>query len=210
MSCILYYSNFCQHSKKLLQHVSKQTLSKDIHFICIDKRETINDKIFIILPDGEKIIMPANVTKVPAILLLNDNYKVLYGDSIYQFLSKMQIKNGSTQQNHPQQNQPQQNQQNQQQQHLANSEPSCFSFSNSGMISSDNYSFLDMDADSLGTKGTGGTRQMHNYVSLNDTINISTPTDEAEYKTDRHGEMTMEAYQKQRDSDMSNITYKQC
>ncbi len=58
MSCILYYSNFCQHSKKLLQHVSKQTLNKDIHFICIDKRETINDKIFIILPDGEKIIMP--------------------------------------------------------------------------------------------------------------------------------------------------------
>ena len=206
MSCILYYSNFCQHSKKLLQHVSKQTLSKDIHFICIDKRENINDKTFIILPDGEKIIMPENVTKVPAILLLNDSYKVLYGDSIYQFLSKMQLKNGSTQQNNQQNNQ----QKNQQQQHLANSEPSCFSFSNSGMISSDNYSFLDMDADSLGTKGTGGTRQMHNYVSLNDTINIPTPSDEFDYKTERQGEMTMEAYQKQRDSDLSNITYKQC
>ena len=191
--------------------MSKQTLSKDIHFICIDKREIINDKTFIILPDGEKIIMPENVTKVPAILLLNDSYKVLYGDSIYQFLTKMQLKNGSNQQNHPQQNQQnQQNKQNQQQHHLANSEPSCFSFSNSGMISSDNYSFLDMDADSLGTKGTGGTRQMHNYVSLNDTINIPTPSDEFDYKTERQGEMTMEAYQKQRDSDLSNIKYKEC
>ena len=38
MSSILYYSNFCEHSKKLLQTISKSDISKDIHFICIDKR----------------------------------------------------------------------------------------------------------------------------------------------------------------------------
>ena len=39
MSSILYYSNYCEHSKKLLQNISKSNLQKEIHFICIDKRE---------------------------------------------------------------------------------------------------------------------------------------------------------------------------
>jgi len=30
MSSILYYSNFCEHSKKLLQTLSKTQVSKDI------------------------------------------------------------------------------------------------------------------------------------------------------------------------------------
>ena len=36
MSTILYYSNFCQYSKNLLQTFGKSTLNKDVHFICID------------------------------------------------------------------------------------------------------------------------------------------------------------------------------
>ena len=38
MSTILYYSNYCEHSRKLLQSLSKTDIKKDIHFICIDKR----------------------------------------------------------------------------------------------------------------------------------------------------------------------------
>ena len=84
MSSILYYSNFCEHSKKLLQTFSKTSVSKDIHFICIDKRvKDNNGKVNIVLESGQKIIMPENVTKVPALLLLNNNYQVLYGDNIY-------------------------------------------------------------------------------------------------------------------------------
>ena len=87
MSSILYYSNFCDHSKKLLQTVSKTQVSKDIHFICIDKRERDqNGKVNIILENGQKIIMPENVTKVPALLLISDGFKVLYGDNIYSHL----------------------------------------------------------------------------------------------------------------------------
>jgi hypothetical protein len=82
MSSILYYSNFCDHSKKLLQSVSKTSVSKDIHFICIDKRVKDNNKIFIILENGQKIIMPENVNRVPALLLLNQGYNVLYGEAI--------------------------------------------------------------------------------------------------------------------------------
>ena len=65
MSSILYYSNFCEHSKKLLQTLSKTQVSKDIHFICIDKRiKDEKGKVHIVLENGQKIIMPENVSKV--------------------------------------------------------------------------------------------------------------------------------------------------
>ena len=68
MSSILYYSNYCEHSKSLLQSITKKTLTKDIHFICIDKRmKDTNNKIYIILENGQKIIMPENINRVPAL-----------------------------------------------------------------------------------------------------------------------------------------------
>jgi hypothetical protein len=57
MSCILYYSNYCEHSKKLLQSLSKTELSKDIHFICVDVREVKPDgSIYIKLQNQELIL----------------------------------------------------------------------------------------------------------------------------------------------------------
>jgi hypothetical protein len=196
MSSILYYSNFCEHSKKILQTLSKSSVAKDIHFICIDKRvKDSNNKVYIILPNEQKIIMPENVTKVPALLLLNQNYAVLYGESIYNHFKpeEKQITKQSTSN------------------HL---EPLAFSFGlGFGGVASDNYSFLDMDSDSLGTKGNGGLRQMHNYVSLNSEqqFNIPTPSDDFDYKQSnkiKDGEMKIEDLQRQREQELSNIDYR--
>ena len=91
MSSILYYSNYCEHSKKLLQTLSKANVGKEIHFICIDKRtKDANNKIFIVLENGQKIIMPENVNRVPALLLLNQGFNVLYGEAILQHLKPKQ------------------------------------------------------------------------------------------------------------------------
>lgn len=193
MSSILYYSNFCEHSKKLLQTLSKTSIAKDIHFICIDKRVKDKDnKIYIVLQNGQQMIMPENVTKVPALLLLNQNYKVLYGEAIYDhFKPQERIVTKQVTQN--------------------NLEPSAFSFSGiNGGITSDNYSFLDMDSDSLGTKGNGGLRQMHSYVSLNENTVIPTPNDEHEYNTNKlkDSEIKIEDLQRQRDQELSNIDYR--
>ena len=161
MSTILYYSNFCEPSKKLLQSVTKTQNTNNIHFICIDKRvKDTNGKIFIVLQNGQQILMPENVTRVPALLLLNQNYKVIYGNDIYNYL-KPQV----TQQI--------------QQATKNNMEPINFqdgfkSFGGfSGGIVSDNYSFLDQSDSELSVKGDGGLRQIHNYVTLNESMNLS-------------------------------------
>ena len=192
MSSILYYSNFCEHSKKLLQTLSKTQASKDLHFICIDKRTQGPDKkIYIILENGQKIVMPENVTKVPALLLLNENYQVLYGDNIYNHLKPAQevITRQAT---------------------SNNMEPMAFSLGG-GCIASDQYSFLDMDSEELNTKGNGGMRQMHNYVPLNYSDTISTPTDEHDYKQGKSAggqEMTIEQLQQMRDQEIAGLTPK--
>ena len=192
MSSILYYSNFCEHSKKLLQTISKANISNDIHFICIDKRtKDSNNKIYIILENGQKIIMPENVSRVPALLLLNQGYNVLYGESILQHLKpKQQEMVKKATQN--------------------NLEPMAFGFSGSGFgsIASDQYSFLDMDSDSLSAKGNGGIRQMHNYVDLNYSDNISTPEDEHDYKSSNKisGDLTVEQLLQQREQDLQKLT----
>jgi hypothetical protein len=190
MSFILYYSNFCEHSKKLLQTLSKTQVSKDIHFICIDKRvKDQTGKIQIVLENGQKIVMPENVTKVPALLLLNQNYQVLYGDGIYNHLKPRQevVTRQAT---------------------SNNMEPMAFSLGGGGGfggIVSDNYSFLDMDHEELNTKGTGGMRQMHNYVPLNHSDIITTPKDDFDYKKEKiSGELTVEQLQKQREQELSN------
>jgi hypothetical protein len=121
---------------------------------------------------------------------LNQNYQVLYGESIVQHLKPKQealIKKAT------------QN----------NLEPMAFGFGGSfGNVTSDQYSFLDMDSDSLSAKGNGGTRQMHNYVDLNYSDNISTPEDEQDYKSASKisGDLTVEQLLQQREQDLQKLT----
>jgi hypothetical protein len=198
MSCILYYSNFCEPSKKLLQTVSKTQNVNNMHFVCIDKRvKDSSGKVFIVLQTGQQLLMPESVTRVPALLLLNQNYKVIYGDDIYKHLRPQvtqEIKQATKN----------------------NMEPITYQdgFSSfggfSGGIVSDNYSFLDQNDSELSVKGNGGLRQMHNYVTLSESGNLSMslPKDDVEYSKIKEGEITTEALQRRREEELSNINYK--
>ena len=77
MSSILYYSNYCEKSKKYINLLSNSGYQKDIHFICIDKRRKEGKKTFVVLDNGQTIVLPETVTHVPALLLLTKGYKVL-------------------------------------------------------------------------------------------------------------------------------------
>jgi hypothetical protein len=201
MSSILYYSKYCEVSKKYLQLLSKSNTQKDIHFICIDRRvKDSNNKTYIILENEQKIILPENVTKVPALLLLNQGYQVLYGEQILQHLKPQQ------------QQQVKQATQN-------NMEPMAFSLGG-GNIVSDQYSFLDQNSDELGTTGNGGMRQMHNYVDLNTAFsgNVSNVPTNDDFNTTIRGakkmgedvsnqqmEQRLKKMQEDRDADIRSI-----
>jgi len=176
MSCILYYSKYCDVSKKYLQMLSKSNVQKDIHFICIDKRvKDSNNKTYIILENGQKIILPENVTRVPALLLLTQGYQVLYGEQILQHLKpRQEVEVKQATQN--------------------NMEPMAFSFGGGfNNIVSDQYSFLDQAPEDLEAKGNGGMRQMHNYVDLNTAFSgqVSQQGNEEEFNTTIRGAKKM-------------------
>ena len=201
MSSVLYYSNFCEPSKKLLQAIGKLQ-TKDMHFICIDNRvKDSNGKIYIQLQNGQKIIMPENVTRVPALMLLNQGYKVIYGDEIYKHIRptmQSQIKEATQNNMVPMSAQ--------------NGFTSFSGFGGNG-IASDNYSFLDQTDDDLSVKGNGGLRQMHNYVSLNDSMNFNFNLQQEDPSTVKgasklkEGEMSVESLQRQRDQDLAGLGF---
>jgi hypothetical protein len=169
-------------------------MKSDIHFICIDNRvKEANNKIYIVLGNGQKIVMPENVNRVPALLLLNQGYNVLYGDAILQHLKpaqEVQMKQATKN----------------------NMEPMAFSFGGGfGNIVSDTFSFLDQGDEELKATGNGGMRQMHNYVDLNFVDTMNTPSDDHNYKgatriaEDGSADL-MAQIQAQRDADIKNLT----
>jgi|TARA_Y100000389_G_C17359540_1_gene462975 hypothetical protein len=191
MSFILYYSNFCENCKQLLQTLAKSTKKEEVHFICIDKRtQKNNGATYVILENGQEMILPPTITKVPALLLLNQGHKVLFGSDINDVLKH---EDNSYQQ--PVIHKSQVNVQ---------SEPMAFAMGNGlGGVASDNFSFLDQTADSMTAKGDGGMRQMHNYVALNNQGNtIETPSDD--YTPDKIGEVSLDQLQQKRNMDIKN------
>lgn len=190
MSSVLYYSQYCQNCSTLLQSLSKSSVKDDMHFICIDKR-TKDEKgqTFIILQNGQKVILPPTVTKVPALLLLNKNHHVLFGTQINDYL-RPEVRN-NTKQTISQ-----------------DIEPQAFSLGGGSLgssmtgVMSDMYSYLDQSSDDLNPeKGGGGTRQMHNYVTHDSRDNIETPPDTwSPNKIDSN--MSMEQIMEAREKDM--------
>jgi hypothetical protein len=191
MSSVLYYSNFCENCKNLLQKLSKTDKKKEIHFLCIDKRvKKNNGATYIVLNNGQEILLPPTITKVPALLLLNQGHHVLFGNDIDNHLRPLET--DFTHQAQSPQNVAQM------------SEPEAFSInSNSNMtnVSSDNFSFLDQSAESLTAKGDGGLRQLHNYVTLDQKDIIETPPDT--YAPDKIGSVSLENLQLKRNEEMN-------
>jgi len=181
---ILYYSNYCKHSQRLVQTLVKGNLSNKISFVCIDKRvrDPKNNQQYIVLENGSKVIMPPNIHSVPALLLIKQNYRLLMGDEIMQHL-------------HPQIKQLNEVATN------YNGEPISYSLGGSSggsNIMSEQYTYYNMTPDELSAKGKGNNRQMYNYVSASDDIKlINTPPDN--YRPDKlSNNVTVETLQQQR------------
>ena len=198
MSTILYYSNYCKSSSKVLQLLSKYDMSNQIHFICIDGRVTKNGNNYAVLPNGQEMLIPKNITAVPALLILNQQYNVIYGvNDIINFFQRgieQQVKHATQNNNIP----------------VSTSVDDGYSAFGGfgGGIVSDHFSFLDQDDSELSAQGNGGLRQMHNYARPNDNI-IYTPG--LGTKTNSNIKTTETSGNKIRDDDTSSLLdrYKQ-
>jgi hypothetical protein len=179
---ILYYSNHCKYSKKLLLVLSRcQGLREKISFICIDKRihDPQTNQSFILLENGSKIIKPPNLHSVPAMLLVNDNYSLIYGDDIIDKLKPYIVSTTNEAEEY-------------------NGEPRSFEFSGNNFVTSEKFTSYDLSPDELMAKGLGNRRNMQNYVSVNENITINTPDDT--YKPDKIGGVTIDTIQQERNN----------
>jgi hypothetical protein len=187
MSSIIYYSTHCDKSKAVLTALSKSQVSNEIHFLCIDKRVKSGTGAWHILTEtGEKVLLPPQVNRVPALLLLNKGHQVLYGDQILQHFQPKNVALNNEATNF-------------------NGEPNAFALGRESMgsgfgVASDNYSFLDQSPDELSAKGNGGMRQLYNYATIDIVDKIETPPDN--YSPDKVGSVSLEKLQQQRNSDI--------
>jgi len=151
-----------------------------MHFICIDTRVKKNDGItYVVLPNQKEMILPTQVNKVPALMLLNRGNQIIYGNDIINYLKPIESNYNKKLQE--------------------TVEPEAFTFGdvNSGGVTSDNFSFLDQSIESLSAKGDGGLRQIRNYATLEYLDNIETPPDD--YTPNKIGSVNMEQIQSDRE-----------
>jgi hypothetical protein len=210
MSTILYYSNHCNSSKQVLQILSKFDLSTEIHFVCIDNRLVKNGKKFAVLPNGQEMLIPDNITVVPALLVLTQQYNVIYGNNIINYFKGKidgQI-NQATNNNKIPTGLPSSKQTTRQP--VVDKISEFSGFGGSSSIVSDQYSFLDQNDTELGAKGDGGLRQMHNYVMFGDDNLVSTSVQQqssqqsSPQQTDKikEGQYTLDQLKQARDQDL--------
>ena len=186
MSTILYYSNYCDKCKNILRIFSKSDIKDDTHFICIDKRFRDNSgSSYVLLENQQKILLPPQIQKVPAMLLLKQGNKVIFGKEIEAMVQpKENFRNAAAT--------------------GFNGEPSAFSLGGDQAgcfgVASDSFSYWDQESDDLLAKGDGGLRQMYNYATVDHKVAIETHPDT--WSPDKVGETAMKDMQEERNKDL--------
>jgi hypothetical protein len=184
---ILYYSNYCPNSKKVLQFISKNGLIEKVNCICIDKRITNPNtgQMQIELENGKKVLMPPNIQYVPALLIVAKKYSAIFGGEIISYFEPY-VKSKADEAT------------------SFNGEPVGITLGqpSGSNISSEQFTFYNMTPDELSAKGKGGQRQMYNYVSAeHSNYSIQTPIDT--YRPDKVGEgVSIESLEKKRNQDV--------
>lgn len=191
---ILYYSNHCKHSQTIIRNLAKTSVRDKACFICIDKRinDPKNNQMYILLENGSKVIMPPNIHSVPALLLVKQNYRVIYGDEIMKHFQPYIMNQNEIATNN-------------------NGEPMAFHLgasSGGSNIISEQFTSYNMTPDELSAKGNSGARPLYNYVSVNDDLGfIKTPPDT--YRPDKlSNNVTIDTLQQQRNEEITKMSNK--
>lgn len=190
---ILYYSNYCKHSKQIVGYLAKENLTNQLNCICIDKRQrdAFTNQTYILLENGQKIMLPPNVHSVPALLLVKQNYRVVLGDEILPLLHPLVKRQRDAAVAH------------------SGGEPMAYSITSNigGManVVSEKYTSYDLTPEELSAKGSSTNRYMANYVPA-DHSNFNIPTPPDNYRPDKIGTgVSLDDLQQKRNTEVSQF-----
>ena len=187
---ILYYSNHCPHSQKIIHFISRAGLIDKMNAICIDKRtvDPNSGQIFISLENGKKIMLPPNIQSVPALLIGKQNYRALFGKDIMAYFEPLTKEKT-----------------NQAQQHQGEPIGISLAASSAGVaIHSEQYTLYDLSPDDLSAKSTSAKRPMYQYVSAQSHQPFQIPTPPDTYRPDKvDSSLTVEALEQKRNTEVS-------
>lgn len=182
---ILYYSNYCKHSKIILSYLVKHDLVDTLNCICVDKRKVDpnNGQIHVTLENGTSVLLPPNIHSVPSLMLTKENYRVLMGNAILDRFKPAVSENNDMAQR-------------------GNGEPMSFSLGSKDVMS-ESYTMYGATPEELSAKGSGRNRNMHHYVSADGTVaSIQTPPET--YQSEKlSNDITVDSIQNQRSHDMN-------
>ena len=181
---ILYFSNNCNHSQKLLDELNKKNVLNKINLICIDNRYKKNNITYVIVNE-ENIPLPPMINCVPT-MCIKPNNEILKGKEIYNYFIPL-TKNINDERE------------------KINLEPNPFSIGNETTgefgVTSDNFSFWDTTPEDLSASGNGGNKQLYNYATINSNNidEIYTPSQE---ETSKKNNMSIEELEKMRNEEL--------
>ena len=149
---VLYYGRTCTHSQELLRLVAQQGISERLRFVPVDQREQRGDKMFALLPNGTRVLIPEGVKAVPAFLDIRDK-NVYVGPEVGRRLGAeaeraARLATG------------------------AEKEPMAFSDISTG--DSSTFSYFSDDPEALLAKGSGGTEIPSAFAAHDQDIRIKT------------------------------------
>ena len=180
---ILYYSNYCKHSKSIIDYLVKNDVIQTLNCICIDQRKVNSEQgqTQITLENGNTVLLPPNVYSVPSLLLVKENYRCVVGNEIKNIYK---TKIAEQQENA----------------YRGDGEPQAFSLGTKD-IQSEQFTFYNSTSEDLSAKGSGGMRPLYHYVPVDGNTSIPTPPDT--YKPNKVGEdVTVDKIEQQRLEEM--------
>lgn len=182
MPNILYYSTNCPVCNNLLSDLAKDKY-ENMLFFSVDSREVVDNKTYLILSNGSRVLLPVHVTCVPSLLLIDDTTQkntLITGKEILKYFGETTDK---------------------QKEEDIELKPFVLGTKTGGIVS-DSFSFLDTPADDLLANGNGGLKQLHNYTTLDEIHKIVTPPENYTPNTIGNDENNMDNLLKQRESEI--------
>ena len=189
---LFYYSNYCQHSQRIITSIVKSNIVNKISCVCIDKRVREGSGYCVKFENGSKCTLPPNLQVVPSLLCMKRNHTIITGgDAILEYLNSQYLSTAMPKSNILE----------------SHVEPISYhlgSYTTNNNISSEKFTNYGLGAEELSAKGVSRNRPLYNYTPVDEHFQIHCPEDT--YRPDKvSSNITIETLQQSRNTDIPII-----